>query len=190
MLILKIKEKGFYLDIPGATPARSPAEIDITRCNLSVVSTYLKKQGIYEYQIYTKSDAPKEKKTLESHQSLKSTPTTKETDKRFSKLEKIVGKLIEKEEGKPESKKEQIADKLETLEFLVRESLKQNKKEILVEKIKNKEPEIEELDDKFIPDIDITNMKMKGGSKEKVKQDKVDLDDNADLLSRIMGQED
>ena len=33
-------------------------------------------------------------------------------------------------------------------------------------------------------------MKMKGGAKKSVKQDKVDLDDSADLLSRIMGQED
>lgn len=193
MLILKIKEKGFYLDIPGAHPTRTPAEIDITRCNLSVVKVYLTKYGIKNYQIYTKDNPQKEKNEPKIDGVIISSPSkedNKDMEDRFSRLERVVNKLVEKELGNEESKKEQITDKLNVLENLVRESISQNRREKVIEKIKSKEPEIEELNEKFIPDIDISNMKMKGGSKEKVKQDKVDIDDNVDLLSRIMGKDD
>ena len=51
MLILKIKEKGLFVEIPGALPTRTPAEIDISKCNLSAVDMYLRKNGIKNYQI-------------------------------------------------------------------------------------------------------------------------------------------
>ena len=40
-----------YIEIPGALPTRTPAEIDISKCNLAVVDMYLRKSGIKNYQI-------------------------------------------------------------------------------------------------------------------------------------------
>ena len=77
-----------------------------------------------------------------------------------------------------------LLDKEETP---VSKTIKQPKK--TKAKYKN-EPDVEEIDDVFIPNIDVKNMKIKSGSKESIKQDNIDLDDSADLLSRIMGQED
>ena len=47
---------------------------------------------------------------------------------------------------------------------------------------------IEELEDEtFIPSIDLDNLELKGkSSKKTIKQDKTDIDDSADLLSRII----
>ena len=200
MLILKIKDKGLFVDIPGALPTRTPAEIDISKCNLSLVDTYLRKMGITNYQILS---APKEKVIPKPSNMPDGSIDQKTLNKRFTKLEEMVAKLLsEKQEDKSENS-EQITDKLNKLEILATKLLEKEPKVIervvtksvatkteKTRKIK-KEPEIEELDNEtFIPDIDISNMKMKGASKKTIKQDSVDLDDSADLLSRIMGQDD
>lgn len=172
MLILRIKEKGFYLEIPGTTPTRTPADIDISKCNLSIIPIYLKKLGIKDFQILTDPKNIIEKTQIKIKESPKKTDSSF-LDKRFSKLEKMMELLLQKEEGKIEIKKEQNTNSM--------------KKVDKVYKNKTTEPDIEELDVKYIPKINTSEMKMKGGSKKVIKQDKVDLDDSADLLSRIMG---
>ena len=54
MIILKIKQRGLFIEIPGSSPTRTPAEIDITKCNIMVVDTYLRKLGITDYEILSK----------------------------------------------------------------------------------------------------------------------------------------
>ena len=204
MLILKIRERGLYLEIPGLIPTRTPADIDITKCNLTLISAYLRKNGIKNYEIVSVSE-DKHKETIMTS----STPDVKDSsinqkvlNQRFTRLEKLVQSLVEKEAGKDELNKEQITDKLETLELLARQLLSKKSSDTVItignenstKKQKNisDDVEIEELDAPFIPSIDVSNMKMKSSSssKKKIKQDKMDLDDSADLLSRLMGNED
>jgi len=115
-------------------------------------------------------------------------------------LEKMIAQLVENQLVNKPKNSEQITNKLNRLEELSNKIL-EKKPEVVnrVVQVSNKktngkrfedEPEIEELTSKFIPEIDIANMKMKGGAKKTIKQDKVDIDDSADLLSRIMGQGD
>jgi len=200
MLILKIKDKGMYLEIPGTLPTRSPAEIDISKCDLISVSTYLRKQGIKNYQILSLSgDDAKIRRGLPAPKMQDASIDQKVINKRFTRLEEMVEQLLQKQVGNDDQKSEQITDKLKNLEELAKKLLD---KEPVIQRVvevssksqpktkKKPEPKIEELEDTFIPSIDVSNMKMKGGSKKTIKQDKMDLDDSADLLSRIMGQDD
>ena len=162
------------------------------------------KNGIKNYEIVSVSE-DKHKETVITS----STPDVKDSsinqkvlNQRFTRLEKLVQSLVEKEAGKDELNKEQITDKLETLELLARQLLSKRSSDTVItignekpskkQKVHSDDVEIEELDAPFIPSIDVSNMKMKSSStsKKKVKQDKMDLDDSADLLSRLMGNED
>ena len=163
MLILKIRQKGLYVELPGTLPARTPVEINITNCNISIVDTYLRKNGINNYEIYSTTEKQIQHKKIKKEDS---SINQKTFNNRFSRLEKMLMQLLEKE---PKVVKEVIKTKVRRFE---------------------EEPNIEELDEIFIPEIDTSNMKMKGNSKQAVKQDKNDLDDSAELLSRIMSQDD
>jgi len=198
MLILKIKEKGLYIEIPGALPSRTPAEIDISKCNLAIVDTYLRKNGITNYQILSVSQY--ENPILKPPKIEDASMDQKLINQRFSNLEKMMAELLEKQQATKSEKSEQITDKLNNLERLATKILESEPK--VVEKaatksvktnaIKNKkkEPDIEELENTYIPSINISNMKIKSGSKKTIKQNNVDFDDSADLLSRIIGQDD
>ena len=185
MLILKIKDKGLFLDIPGVSPTRTPAEIDISKCDLSLVTSYLRKNGINDYQIFSVTHI--EKKTKEVKEIKDPTFDKKDISKRFTRLEKMVEKLIKKDQGNDTSNKEQITNKLQVLEELTRQLLRQPQNSTTIIESKE-EPDIEELDKKFIPDINVSKMKLKGKAKT-IKQDKMDLDDSVDLLSRIIGKD-
>jgi hypothetical protein len=188
MLILKIKTKGLFLDIPGVKTTRTPAEIDITKCNLAVVTAYLRKNGIDDFEIISGN------KTQEIQKQQPNIIKKNDIDNRFNKLENLIVKLIEKDEDKRTKNPEQITDKLETLEKLIREKPVISRNDVLNNRdLTNDEPIIEELtsdNDTFIPEIDVSNMKLKGASNKTIKQDNSDIDDSADLLSRIMGNED
>lgn len=186
------------MEIPGLKPTRTPVEIDITKCNLSMVSVYLRKQGIVDYEIYSKSDITKEKEEINIEEIEIPNVDKQSINKRFSKLENMMSKLLKKEQGHDSSNSEQITRKLEVLERIALKLLEKDpiviqgdKQEIKVKK-KIDEPEIEELNETFIPSIDTSKMKLKGSSSKTktINRDKIDLDDSADLLSRIMGQED
>ena len=50
-LKLKIKDKGLMVEIPGLPPTRTPADIDISKLDLNLVITNLRKHGINNYKI-------------------------------------------------------------------------------------------------------------------------------------------
>ena len=193
MLILKIKDKGLYIEIPGLLPTRTPAEIDISKCDLSLVSAHLRKNGITNYEIL--SAAELEKISQPTAPNIKAASMDQKLiNKRFSRLENMMQQLIEKGLGNEDTNSEQITNKLDKLEGIANKILKKKPVTQVIDKTgktkKTDEPEIEELEDKFIPSINTSNMKMKGGSKKSVKKETMDLDDSVDLLSRIMGQDD
>ena len=51
MLILKITEKGHYIEIPGMPPFRSPVEANISHVSINLVVSRLQTQGIKKFEI-------------------------------------------------------------------------------------------------------------------------------------------
>ena len=199
MLILKIRDKGMYVHIPGTLPTHTPADIDVSKCNLSLVYTYLRQMGIKKFEIVSSG----ENKIIKAPDMKDSSIDQKVINQRFSKLERMMEMLLQQKTEDKTENSEQITKKLNQLETLAKKLLE--KEPTVVEKqaaprrsgsvvksrVKKKaEPQIEEIDDTFIPEIDVSGMKMKGASKQTVKRDEMDIDDSVDLLSRIMGNED
>ena len=199
MLILKIKDKGMYVQIPGTLPTHTPAEIDISKCNLNLVDTYLRQMGIKKFEIVSVG----ENKITKTPDMKDASIDQKIINKRFSKLEKMMEILLQQRTDDKSENSEQITKKLNKLETLANKLLEKEptviEKEVIPRRKgsvvksrgkKKRDPQIEELEDKFIPEIDVSGMKMKGASKKTVKRDEMDIDDSVDLLSRIMGNED
>jgi len=188
MIVLKVKEKGHLLNIPGMIPVRSPVEINISKFNVDLVITSLRKQGIKNYEI-TESDDTSDKK-IERKQPAEIVVKEdkfyrEEINKKFTNLENMISELVKNRTGNTNENKEQITDKLDTLELLTRHLLNKQRDDILEEKLSKDEPEIEELD-KFIPKVNIKRMELKGKTtKTIIKQDEVDPDD-VDLLSQLL----
>jgi hypothetical protein len=96
----------------------------------------------------------------------------------------MISKLLtKKDEG---ISKDQIKNKLDFLEVLIKninisEQNTQFKSEV------KREPEIEELDT-FIPDIDISGLSMKGESSQEILNGSGDIDESANLLSKLLNQ--
>ena len=51
MVILKIIEKGHYIEIPGMPPFRTPVEANITHISINLVVSKLQSQGIKTFEI-------------------------------------------------------------------------------------------------------------------------------------------
>jgi len=167
MIILKIQDKGMMVDIPGTKKVRSPAEIDITNVDINFVTMYLRKQGIKNYRIIsgrgkkevlpTGSTKPKKKKG-DKNDGKRNEGNSIES--RFNELESLIISFLGKKQNKPTANSEQIT--------------------------KEGGPKIEELDDTFIPAIDIEGMTMKGSTIKTLQSDSDDADEAADLLSSIV----
>lgn len=196
MLTLIIREKGHFIEIPGLPPFRTPVEANISHISMHLVVSKLQAQGIKKFEIV--SDTKGKERVLTqrdfnvSKKSDREDKKKKNYEERFNKLETLLGKLLENQVSEPSQNKEQITNKLSSIEKLLKKKQKTKVVHVTDKKTtaKEKEPVVEELEDTFIPEIDLDGMHMKGkASKKTVKQDKNDIDDSADLLSRIM-QED
>lgn len=193
-MTLKIRKKGLFIEIPGLSPFRTPADVNISHISIPLVVSILKKQGISKFEIVSDTQG-KEQVLTQRDFAVKNKNPKKEKDdyeNRFNKLEQLMTRLLQKQVSDTPSNKEQITNRLNSIEKLIK---KQETKVIHVtekesKKVK-KEPKVEELHDVFIPSIDIKGLEIKGEtSQRKIKQDKLDIDDSADLLSRIMQSED
>jgi uncharacterized protein YehS (DUF1456 family) len=190
MIILKVKEKGTLIDIPGTKKVRAPADIDITKVDINFVTMYLRKQGIQNYQIVSDEDEgrdvlPSGKNIKEKKKKDKDDGWRNNLESRFNKLEDLLVNLLGKKQSMPTVNSEQITNKLENLEKLSEAIIR--KQTVVVKDIKySDEPEIEELDDKFIPEIDIEGMSIKGSTIKTIQSDSDDAGEAADLLSSIV----
>lgn len=180
MITLKITEPGLTVAIPGLKVFRTPATIDISKLDIRIVSMYLKTSGIEKYEIVAETQKTKE---IYTKQDFEIAEQKKEDTSRIDRIEKMLEVLVSKQAGELTPEKEQINNKLDKLEKLI---ANQSTKTVVV---KNKtseydEPEIEELES-FIPEVDVSDMKIKSDVK-KVKQDDDGLEDAADLLSGLI----
>lgn len=173
MLTLQVTEKGHCIEIPGIPAVRSPANIDITKIDLSLVISVLRKYGIENYKIVSLSETG-EKKIFTRRDFVEKNKEDlifyqRKMDRRIEKMESMISRLLEKNEVNQVVKVEQITKS----KYIEGET----------------EPKIEELEDIFIPNIDVGGMEVKGEtSKTSIKRGKGDVDDSADLLSRIIQQ--
>jgi ribosomal protein L5 len=198
-IILKIKDKGHLVEIPGVAPFRTPAKINVTTADIRNIIGHLKACGIEEYEIIASTDkGDKEVYTQEDFELPKkevsksdSENYKKQIDKRFNKLEKMIVNLAAKKVSNPNNNKEQITNKLEKLELIAQKILDEaNVREVIYTKIPGKidVDNIEELEDAYIPEVDISDMKMVSTGVETLKQDADDIEDAADILSNLTGK--
>lgn len=186
MITLKIKEPGFTVAIPGLKVFRTPADIDISKLDIRVVSMYLKTSGITKFEIVAENDSGHQerytKKDFDVVEAKKKVVPNKETE-RIDRIEKMLELLVSREVDKTSTEKEQINNKLDRLEKIIKTSQTTTR---VVERVKDKddEPEIEELES-FIPEVDISDMKLSSGNTKTIKQDADDLEDSADMLSGL-----
>ena len=180
MLILKIKDRGHFINIPGMAPMRTPVNIKADKLDLRLAELALRKANIRNYEIVAVEEVhePKKEEIKYVEIPVKEAPQ----DDRIEKLEKMMELLLARELEKPVQKREQISKQLEDLEKLLTGI--SGKESIVVEK---DSPIVEEIDELYIPRVDTNGMKMKGeATKKTVKQDKGDRDEEADLLSRLL----
>ena len=166
MIILKIKQPGHTLAIPGLPAFRSPVEVDISKLDVRVVAMYLKTSGIEKYEIVAETPQQKEVYTKEDFEVVE---TKKENEnefdwkKRFNRLENMLENLLTQPRNESNFR-EQTTNKT---------------------KIKNEDPHIEELAS-FIPEVDISEMTIQSSDNiKKIKQDK-NIEDSVDILAGLM----
>lgn len=185
MIILKIKEVGHSVEIPGLPITRSPVDIDISKVDLRLVLMYLKNAGISNYDIVSGVKPPKkvERKAKPPIKKIKEKSNdSTNIDDRFNRIERMLVKLSKKTMGNTDPNKEQIINKLNELDKKIDEV--QPATFIHKSSVKG-EPDIEEFE-AFIPDIDVSDMKLTSSdSIQKIKQDD-DLEDTADILAGLM----
>jgi hypothetical protein len=182
MITLKIKKKGFFIEIPGMPPFRTPADVNISHVSIPLVASVLKAQGIERFEIISDTKGKEKVLTQKDFVVDKKKPTSTDYEGRFNILESLMNKLLQKQTSDLPSKKEQITNRLNNIEKLLKNKTKVI--HISQEKVNKKD---KETYDTFIPEIDLEGLKMKGKASQKtIKQDKSDIDNNADLLSSIV----
>lgn len=180
-LNLVIKEKGRYVKIPGLPPFRSPAKVDVSKIKIPVLIQSLHSCGVSDYKIvsvdenkiYTKTD-------FESHD--KNRDNLK-LEKRLGRLEDLLITVLSSNYSQNNNESEQITNRLSLIEQILRKGVRPSTE--IDDKI---EPVIEEIEDIFIPSIDVDNMTMSSSSKSTeviTKKSKHDVDDAVDLLSSL-----
>ena len=190
MITLKIKEAGHTIAIPGLKVMRSPVELDISKLDIRVVSMYLKTSGIEKYEIVAKTPQGEKEtytnKDFDVVEKRKSKPKQSDADIKIKKLESMMEILLARELGKSSENKEQINNKLDNLEKLFQSGIQVvDKSPARRDILKGGEPEIEELDS-FIPEVDISNMKLSSDNIKTVKQEDDGIEDAADALSGLI----
>ena len=199
-ITLKIKDRGHVIEIPGVAPFRTPAKINVTSSDIRTIIGHLKMCGVDEYEIdvttekgerkvYKKEDfeLPIKEVKKESNYNYQ-----KQIDKRFNRLEKMISDLAAKKAGSSENNKEQITNKLEKLELIAQKILDEaTVREVVYTKTPGqiiRDDNIEELEDAFIPEVDISDMIMVSSGVQTLKQDDNEIESAADMLSNLTGK--
>jgi O6-methylguanine-DNA--protein-cysteine methyltransferase len=193
MITLTIKEKGHLIEIPGMSPFRTPAKIDISKGDIRSIVGYLKVCSINDYEIVaTDSDGQTEKynaRDFNTDTPKKVVKNVQKTDKRLTeridRLEKVIEKLSKDSKDDSPKKVEQNTNQFEIMQRQILDAIRNasfgggtDQKTI------SKEDDVAP----FIPKIDVKGMKINSqGNTKTVKKDRTDTDDAADALSKLLG---
>lgn len=179
---LTIREKGRYVEIPGVAAFRTPATMDVTKIKLSILIQALHSCGVSNYELVSENE--KGSVVYLGKDPITKLPEKKKVDtqmdNRLERMEDLLLKLISDKTSQKGTNSEQITNRLNRIERM----LKQGNK--IVYKELGDKPIVEELDDQYIPEIDISDMQISGNiTKTLEKTSKEDIDSAADILSNL-----
>jgi len=185
-IILRISERGRFVNIPGMPSFRTPAEIDISRIPVQTVIQSLHLCGVEKYNIVS-DDIVQKTTDLKTHipeiprrnKRDNNDELIEKFDKKFSRIESMLQKLAFEKYSRKDLSQEQINEHLRRIEkYLKNGGTVRVSKEVT--------PKIDELDETFIPEIDTNDLKLSGMTTEVLeKKSEKDIDDAADLLSSL-----
>jgi len=183
MVKLLIKTKGMFINIPGLIPFRTPAEVDITKVNINLVVSELKKNGIERYKIIYDDDNISLERTINKmivkRNSLRDNLIEIEKNDESSEILKSI-----KTQQKSISKIEDLLKKFLNNDILNSKTSyerKRSEEEIIFTKPKKK---FDDSVDDFIPSINLENIKLKGTSTTRKITNKTDLS-NVEKLKNV-----
>jgi len=169
MLILHIKEKGRYIELPEFKPFRTPAKVDISSLNLTKILMYLKANNITRYEIISTNDEILQIENI----------TVKKAKDGID-----IGAITEL----LSQDKEQMTNRLDRIESFLKDLLKKKPDTITVresiEVNKNlKEPEIDTVAS-FIPSINIDGFGGKTTTDTTISSRR-DISDSVEMLKKL-----
>jgi hypothetical protein len=180
-LKLTIREKGRYIEIPGVAAFRTPATMDVTKIKLSILIQALHSCGVNNYELVSEDE--KGSVVYLGKDPITKLPEKKndpELSNRLERMEDLLLKLISNGTGQKAANSEQITNRLNRIERMLKQGNKVIYKEI------GGNPIVEEMDDQYIPEIDISDMKISGNiTKTLGKTSKGDIDSVVDMLSNL-----
>jgi len=158
MAKLIIRQPGYFIDIEGLTPFRTPAKINIPESAINKVVVYLTKVGIEDYDIVAQGYYKVRGKVMKEEVNEKAekviTIDIEGVNKRLSKIESLLASLLGKS---PES--------LKKVEGMLAQLLSREPKVIERVIVKGEEiikDELDEPEETFIPDVDVGGLEVKG----------------------------
>ncbi len=172
MIILKIKQPGLFIRLTGLPPIRTPAEINITKCDLNVILSELRTYDIDNFEIIkspkqeTKQSAQKPtinniKIKEDNNINIQDNKKINDMIERFDNIEKLLSKILDQKEianERPYNSDQKVSNK-------------------------KKETKTEEM---FIPSVSSDGLKTSGNFfKESLSKEKDDLEESAKFLSSI-----
>ena len=167
MIKLIINKPGLFLNIPGLQPFRTPAEVNITKVNLNLIKSELKKNGVTKYKIIS-DDSNNKTKTIK--QDIKEEVKIEESLPTINyNNQEIIDKI---------ANQHKIIERIEQLlQSFLNSGISEN--DTVVKKKKEQDETIED----FIPEINLSNT-IKGSSETRKIKVKTDLS-NIDGLKNI-----
>ena len=158
MIVLNIKQAGLFIELPGMAPVRTPAKINITKLDTSIVIRKLASLGVQEYNITMEKEPEKQK--------AKPIKQKKEEDL-------PVGLRL----GRIEALLEKIANTPATVITSEIEPKGKSTKKKIKKKVKD-EPV-------FIPNIQTDGLSLEGDMSQSVEESRDDTNEAADLLKNM-----
>jgi len=177
---LVIREKGRYVELPGVPSFRSPGKVNVTKIKLPMLVQALHSCGVNNYELVsTDEKGEKRSYTKDEINFIEENKKDGEIGNKLDRMEELLIQLTSKRVGRKTNYSEQITNRLNRIESMLKQRVK-------VIRVSNEDPVSEELDDQYIPEIDISEMQIRGKTSNVVDQtNKKELDETVDLLSNL-----
>jgi hypothetical protein len=159
MVKLLIKTKGMFINIPGLIPFRTPAEVDITKVNINLVVSELKKNGIEKYKIISDDSISSERtinKMIVKRNSVRDNVTEIEKVDESNEILKNI-----KNQQKSILKIEGLLEKFLNSDILTSKTSYERKRTEEETSFTKPKKKFDDSVDDFIPSINLENIKVK-----------------------------
>lgn len=174
---LIINQPGLFLRLTGVAPIRTPAKIDITKLNMTLLLSELNMNSVTDYQIISNPENKKKKIIIKDKpvdellESLKDIESNKETNKNNIDMRKDLSEI-----------KSILKDILNKPSTIIEKSSYSSLDGDNISKKESKRKK--KISDDFIPEVNLSNLELKSSNVDVIKSD-IDISENVDLLSKI-----